>query len=295
MKKISQLPILFASLALLFSSCEKQPECNDPVVKSMVLDILKEDLDKQEIIFNQLGIYNFQEYSDNFFASMVEVKSVRTTDKNEDLKSCECEAEIEMLSQEGLEPYKQRLFESVPEFMEILTSDVPLNYSIQMTEDDELYVETEIPTDDLYSNFLGYFYLSLNEAEANSDFEDFIDTSIETSEEYRFKMITEKTVEEERHTILSVRFTEGSDGYYIEGRMNKFRDDIELAEHKFTAKLEGNEFKFQERNKFYGRVFHFEGSVSAQQVVMQEIFMGSEQRYIRIDSNDQNLAKAFKI
>jgi hypothetical protein len=139
---------------IFFTSCQNESiKCDGTLEKKTVISILKDEIFKQKFMIKQsLGID--ENYLNKFFENNLELSLIRTTAKNNELKSCDCSAQLSLkLKQEviefavnsakgtgnNLEFAKERI-------NNMLNMKVGIEYTIQETSDDFI-VETSVPSD----------------------------------------------------------------------------------------------------------------------------------------------------
>jgi len=148
MKKINYL-MLILFIFVSVGCAEKQPECNDSDVKEVLFGLIREQMQKEyeKLYFDENWNYsdlrsyardngiNVQNYIDEkrlelkkeakikveqiVAESTIELSGVRLTDKDEEIKKCECISEM-IIDRENSREIK---------------------YTAQYTEDDQIYVE----------------------------------------------------------------------------------------------------------------------------------------------------------
>lgn len=160
--------ILLSLLLITICSCSKQPQCNDEDSKALVLDILN---DNTKADFN-LSLYNIIAHEfkvspnkDRITANRINlykgggavIKSVRTIDQNEELKTCECVGEFD-LSKKEIETIRNYIKDHDLYQLDNIYNDtegMPISYSLQITDDGDLYAEVEVTQDHLGA-FMAY-------------------------------------------------------------------------------------------------------------------------------------------
>lgn len=133
---------LISTIAL--TSCNKDLDCNSDIAKQNVKEILIDVETKGKMSYNlsKTSKTNINDIIENY----IEIKNVRTVNKNEELKSCECRATLTFnLDEKASKKMKSKeaqlgamLFNK-----QLLNVDgTEIYYNIQETADGEIYTET---------------------------------------------------------------------------------------------------------------------------------------------------------
>lgn len=176
MKKIInpiQLIAMFTiAIFFLLNSCtSEQPKCNDDDVKEILFDIVKEQLQIQledtyyQEKYNYSDVRNYardnnmnvdsvnkkvelrikeeaREYAISKISEAVfKLNGIRVLNIDEELKKCDCAAELLIENFETKDPDLEDFFENMLRMRKIISSGMEIKYTAQLTEDDQIYVE----------------------------------------------------------------------------------------------------------------------------------------------------------
>lgn len=179
MKKV----ILLLFSVCLFSACSQQPECNDDEAKELVLGIMKdyisEDVDEgtlqylYSVLVQSSGIqysdYNFKgvskisqgEIAANkillFKSGGFVLENVRVISKDDNLKKCTCKAELDFSEAENEKLETGLINIGLKGLVEANDQTVAVDYTLQTTEDGDLYAELR-QNEDFMSTFITYSF-----------------------------------------------------------------------------------------------------------------------------------------
>ncbi len=208
---------LIALSFLLLYSCSNQPECNSDEAKELVLDILSDNSEIETIGSNSYGhdlnTIRYMQTASTLLSNLGlkelgpligkkerinankflffkggagTIETVRTLNKNEDLKTCECEGEI-MFSEEEMKK-TQKAFLEIDSEIHINSENISstISYNLQITDEGLLYVEVDV-TDEQIFIFMTYsVFQEIINAKKNS-----FPNKIDFSKKYYFDAGTE--------------------------------------------------------------------------------------------------------
>ena len=145
----------------ILTSCAKQPKCDSDEALKLAKDLIKQELGSKE---NSMAfiMFNMEDGStiDKFVDDNIELINVRTTEKNDELKKCDCESQISFkFSEEFKEKMKeigdQNFVASI--INDILNKQFVYNYNLQnLDKEDKLFIEAIVPIKDLNSVLTNY-------------------------------------------------------------------------------------------------------------------------------------------
>jgi hypothetical protein len=141
-------------LFIFIAACtKKQPECNSELVKQMVLDIYKENLQKhlasQEDKIRKVSRNMIPVETDSIVASFLrngtlQIENVMTTEKKEDIFACECKGDLSyQLSVDFISAYNQKVVLAGRDELTMDAGELNINferdilYKAQLTDDKE--------------------------------------------------------------------------------------------------------------------------------------------------------------
>ncbi|MEJ8818572.1 hypothetical protein [Lacibacter sp. H407] len=151
---------------IFITACsKKQPECNSELIKQMVLDIYKEDLQKylaskegkiKKASQNLLPINTDSIVSSFLRNGELRIENVMTTEKKEDVFACECRGDLSYtLSVDFVRAFNEKVVLAGKEDLRIdpslLKIDFETNviYKVQLTDDKEKIGVEALKTEDL--------------------------------------------------------------------------------------------------------------------------------------------------
>lgn len=159
--------IAFFLMLIVIAACNnhKQPECNSEQVKSLVLEIYKEDLEKylarQKHVIKKTSRDLIPIETDSIVASFLrngslQIEHVMTTEKKKDVFSCECKGDLSyQLSDVFVKEFSQKVLVTGVEVLTIDPALLSINfetnilYRAQLTDDKvKIGVEAK-PTEEL--------------------------------------------------------------------------------------------------------------------------------------------------
>jgi hypothetical protein len=154
--KITLLSILSLSI---FSSCSKQPECDSEESIKLAKELIIQELKKNSDM--AFAMFEIDEESvDNFVYENIELINVRPTEKNEELKRCDCATQISFKFSEEL---MQKLEGNekgniiISAINEMMTQQLDYNFTLQkINKDDQLIIEGIVPVEELQGVFMNY-------------------------------------------------------------------------------------------------------------------------------------------
>lgn len=169
---------LIPLLSFFIISCNNQPDCNDndskQLAKELIIQEMNENIGKT---LSMLGT-DISSNIDDFVNNYVEIKSIRVSAKDKELKKCDCATQIEFNIPEELiekaEQYKSN-FNSffINSLKNQFSSSLDYEYSLQFSEneDEELFIEGFVPTDEIQEVFMNYTMLkkSISELEKKNN------------------------------------------------------------------------------------------------------------------------------
>lgn len=153
----------FISILLLsiLSSCTEQPKCDSDEVLKLAKDLIKQELKSggNSLALEMFGMGD-ENTIDKFVDENIELKSVRTTGKNDELKTCSCASQITFKFSEGFEKkMKENGKENIilSAVNDILNKQIEYYYNLQILEKEKnLYIEGIVPKEELTGVFTNY-------------------------------------------------------------------------------------------------------------------------------------------
>lgn len=154
--KITLLSIL--SL-LIFSSCSKQPECDNEESIQLAKELIIQELKKDSGM--AFAMFEIDEESvDKFVNENIELINVRPTEKDNELKRCDCATQISFkFSEELIEKLggKSKGDIIINTINEMMTQQLDYNFTLQkVNKDDQLIIEGIVPVEELRGIFMNY-------------------------------------------------------------------------------------------------------------------------------------------
>ncbi len=167
-KAIFPMVILF--LIILLNSCsKKEVNCSGNEEQKIYFELLSQDFekiyDRDKENENPDFIYNlpFKDVKQSFFKNAVKLKGMRPTKIEKELKRCECETTLTFNYPDNYVEYASstisKFYEINPEKMAEETSWDNVEYNLQLTEDGQIYCETN-NTKILNGIFTDYAFIS---------------------------------------------------------------------------------------------------------------------------------------
>jgi hypothetical protein len=160
----------------ILTSCTKQPKCDNDEALKLAKDLIKQELGSKE---NSMAfiMFNMGDGStvDKFVDDNIELINVRTTEKNDELKKCDCASQI---SFKFSEEFKEKMKEIGDEnftasiINDILNKQFGYNYTLQILDkEDGLFIIAIVPIKDLNSVLTNYlmFAPQLEENQINTN------------------------------------------------------------------------------------------------------------------------------
>lgn len=163
-------------LLSLLTGCSEQPKCDSPEAVSLAKDLIKQELKSDQNILNSV-LYSKEDESliDRFVDENIELKTIRTIEKKEDLKSCKCASKIVFQFSEAYqvkmkEEYR-KMFKSdvVDDDMiassidKMINKQLDYNYNLQVLDnEDKLYIEGDLAKEELSRLVLDYININHN-------------------------------------------------------------------------------------------------------------------------------------
>jgi hypothetical protein len=145
--------ICFLILSIL-SSCTNQPKCDSDEAIQLAKNLIKQGLKSNggSLALAELGMGD-ENTIDEFVDENIELKSVRTTEKDDELKTCSCASQITFkFSDDFKEKMKEKGKEnlSVSAINDMINEQIEYNYNLQRIEKEKnLYIEGIVPIKEL--------------------------------------------------------------------------------------------------------------------------------------------------
>ena len=148
-------------LLSILTSCTEQPKCDSDEALQLAKDLIKQELksDGNSLALEMFGMGN-ENTIDKFVDENIELKSVRTTEKNDELKTCSCASQITFKCSEEFEKKmkengKEKIISSA--INEILNKQIEYYYNLQILEKEKnLYIEGIVPKEELTGVLTNY-------------------------------------------------------------------------------------------------------------------------------------------
>jgi len=255
MKRILYIFVIMLGIV----SCTQDVSCEGYTEKELVKSILKDELLKRKVAFEMAGINNFEEFINDFFNNNVKLELIRTTAKNKELKSCNCEAQLKFYLKEEIQKKIDSTFkankinknddgnEIVAKmfndqlYKEFLAPDgIDIEYRLQMTSDDNVIAEVNIDIIDQLSRVVAGYYglLKSYETENNKG-----KTLTFNNGSYKYTL---KFIENDKVEIIynGGEYSEKEIATYTNGKIyvDELPNDFPIKKDEFYI-LEGNTFK----------------------------------------------------
>jgi len=145
----------------ILTSCTNQPKCDSDEAIQLAKDLLKQELKSDG---GAMGIEMFgmgdENTIDEFVDNNIELKSVRTTEKDDELKTCNCASQItfkfsEVFEKRMKENGKENIISSA--ISDILNKQIEYYYNLQILEKEKnLYIEGIVPKEELMGVLTNY-------------------------------------------------------------------------------------------------------------------------------------------
>lgn len=161
---------LYALTLLIMVSCTKQPKCDNEEALKLAKDLIKQELGSNENLM-AFAFFGMSDKSkiDTFVDNNIELINVRTTEKNDELKKCECASHISFKFSEEFKSKMENIGKK--DFIgsilnEILNKQFEYNYTLQIiNKEEELFIEGYVPTEDLKGIFTNYLMFNTSSEE----------------------------------------------------------------------------------------------------------------------------------
>jgi hypothetical protein len=148
-------------LLSIFTSCTEQPKCDSDEALQLAKDLIKQELksDGNSLALEMFGMGD-ENTIDKFVDENIELKSVRTTEKNDELKTCSCASQITFKFSEEFEKKmkengKDNIISSAVN--DILSKQIEYYYNLQILEKEKnLYIEGIVPKEELTGVLTNY-------------------------------------------------------------------------------------------------------------------------------------------
>lgn len=162
MKYTKAIAIIFL---LIFSSCSKQPSCDDDESLELAKQLIVQEMDREiGLQYKMIGI-DVKEILEKFIDENIEIVNARTTAIDEKLRKCDCSSEISIkYSDDFIKKIKEH--ENKKYMNGVLTSfinkQLNYNYTLQIiNKKEELFIEGILPIKELNEAFSFYFMTSI--------------------------------------------------------------------------------------------------------------------------------------
>ena len=145
----------------ILTSCTNQPKCDSDEAIQLAKDLIKQELKSDG---GALGLEMFgmgdENTIDDFVDNNIELKSVRTTEKDDELKTCSCASQITFkFSEEFEKKMKENGTENIisSAINDILNTQIEYYYNLQILEKEKnLYIEGIVPKEELTGVLTNY-------------------------------------------------------------------------------------------------------------------------------------------
>ena len=153
--------IICILLLTILTSCTEQPKCDSEEALQLAKDLIKQELKSggNSLALEMFGMGD-ENTIDKFVDENIELKSVRTTEKNDELKTCNCASQITFKFSEEFEKKmkengKENIISSA--IYEILNKQIEYYYNLQILEKEKnLYIEGIVPKEELTGVLTNY-------------------------------------------------------------------------------------------------------------------------------------------
>ena len=153
--------IICILLLSILTSCTEQPKCDSDEALQLAKDLIKQELksDGNSMALEMFGMGD-ENTIDKFVDENIELKSVRTTEKNDELKTCSCASQITFKFSEEFEKKmkengKENIISSA--INDILNKQIEYYYNLQILEKEKnLYIEGIVPKEELTGVLTNY-------------------------------------------------------------------------------------------------------------------------------------------
>ena len=266
--KITLLSIL--SL-LIFSSCSKQPECDNEESIQLAKELIIQELKKDSGM--AFAMFEIDEESvDKFVNENIELINVRPTEKDNELKRCDCATQISFkFSEELIEKLggKSKGDIIINAINEMMTQQLDYNFTLQkINKDDQLIIEGIVPVEELRGVFMNY--ASIQKAINNENIKNEEEETISEDDSLESDVSTVKKDDTDFSANSGEIITEVSDIY--RGRDNSTKTKMYL--------VKGDVFDIgEEKDGFYD--IHYHGKNNDKSI--EGFILASEIRLLYID------------
>lgn len=156
--------LLFILFFPILISCNKEVSCSGNDEKKVFYDLLSSEFQtsysklKEKNDLNVVFDIEYEIIKNDFFTEVIKLEGMRPTKVEKELKKCECEAKITMQFPKEITDYLETNLTKFYNFdLELLKKPENIEnikYSLQLTEDNQVYCET------LDKNVLNEFFIS---------------------------------------------------------------------------------------------------------------------------------------
>lgn len=159
--------ILLILLSTLVISCGKEVNCSGSDEQKVLFDLLSSDFEKTYLELkeqNDLDVVfdlPYEDVKNDFFSEVIKLEGMRPSKVEKELKKCDCDAKITAQFPAEMTDYLEKnLTENYTFDLELIRkpeSIDDLKYSLQLTEDNQIYCET-LNKNILHQFFIDYSY-----------------------------------------------------------------------------------------------------------------------------------------
>lgn len=180
----------------ILTSCTNQPKCDSDEAIQLAKDLIKQELKSDG---GALGLEMFgmgdENTIDEFVDNNIELKSIRTTEKDDELKTCSCASQITFKFSEEFEKKmkengKENIISSA--ISDILNKQIEYYYNLQILEKEKnLFIEGIVPKEELMGVLTNYMLFApkdkTTESEENNE-------KTDTSKNLNESEVSEKSI-----------------------------------------------------------------------------------------------------
>lgn len=158
----------------ILTSCTNQPKCDSDEGIQLAKDLIKQELKSDGGV---LGLAMFgmgdENTIDEFVDNNIELKSIRTTEKDEELKTCTCASQITFKFSEEFEKKikengKENIISSA--INDIFNKQIDYDYNLQIIEKEKnLFVEGIVPKEELMGVLTNYMLFAPKDKTTESE------------------------------------------------------------------------------------------------------------------------------
>lgn len=165
-------------LLSILTSCTEQPKCDSDEALQLAKDLIKKELKSDEnVLYSLLFEEGDEKLIDQFVDENIELTSVRTIEKNEELENCNCASIITFKYSEDFQNKMKDVYRNTNKYIrsefvlnesditaqvnKIINEQFEYSYNLQILEKEKnLYIEGIVPKNELKNSVLSFLRIS---------------------------------------------------------------------------------------------------------------------------------------